>query len=40
MVVLAVPMLILYFLAAGIAWLNDRRQAKKTAKLLQNSSES
>jgi len=40
MIVLAIPMVILYFLAAGIAWLHDRRQAKKAAKLLQNSAES
>jgi len=39
MILLAIPMVILYFLAAGIAWLNDRRQAKKAAKLLQNSAE-
>jgi len=40
MIVLAIPMVILYFLAAGIAWLNDRRHATKAAKLLQNSAES
>jgi sec-independent protein translocase protein TatC len=40
MIVLAVPMVILYFLAAGIAWLNDRRQAKKALKLLSGSAES
>jgi sec-independent protein translocase protein TatC len=33
MVLLAIPMIILYFIAAGIAWLNDRRVAKKTARL-------
>jgi len=36
MILLAVPMVILYFVAAGIAWLNDRRQARKAAKLLDN----
>lgn len=29
MFLLAIPMVILYFLAAGIAWLNDRRRAKR-----------
>jgi sec-independent protein translocase protein TatC len=33
MVLLAIPMVILYFMAAGIAALNDRRVAKKMAKL-------
>jgi sec-independent protein translocase protein TatC len=33
MVLLAIPMIVLYFVAAGIAWLNDRRVAKKTARL-------
>jgi sec-independent protein translocase protein TatC len=33
MVLLAIPMIILYFIAAGIAWLNDRRVARKTARL-------
>lgn len=33
MVLLAIPMIILYFMAAGIAWLNDRRVAKKNARL-------
>jgi sec-independent protein translocase protein TatC len=31
MFVLAIPMVLLYFLAAGIAWLHDRRVAKKSA---------
>jgi sec-independent protein translocase protein TatC len=34
MVLLAIPMVILYFLAAGIAWIHDRRAAKKAQKLL------
>lgn len=38
MVVLAIPMVLLYFLAAGIAWLHDRRKDKKAAKLLDNTS--
>jgi len=33
MFLLAIPMLILYFTAAGIAWIHDRRAARKTAKL-------
>jgi sec-independent protein translocase protein TatC len=33
MVLLAIPMIILYFLAAGVAWLHDRRLAKKLNKL-------
>lgn len=33
MFMLAIPMVMLYFTAAGIAWLHDRRKAKK-AKLL------
>lgn len=32
MVILGVPILALYFLAAGIAYLNDRRRARKRAK--------
>lgn len=34
MVLLAIPMIILYFVAAGIAAINDARAAKKAAKLL------
>jgi sec-independent protein translocase protein TatC len=34
MVLLAIPMVVLYFLAAGVSWINDRRRAKKEAKLL------
>jgi sec-independent protein translocase protein TatC len=34
MFLLAIPMLGLYFLAAFIAWIHDKRQAKKTAKAL------
>lgn len=33
MVILAIPMVGLYFLAAGVAWLRDRSQAKKQARL-------
>lgn len=33
MVLLAIPMVGLYFLAAGIAWLNDRRVAKRNRTL-------
>ncbi|MEY2900214.1 MAG: hypothetical protein RL247_380, partial [Actinomycetota bacterium] len=38
MIVLAIPMVMLYFIAAGIAWLHDRRKDKKAAKLLENTS--
>lgn len=34
MFLLAIPMLGLYFLAAFIAWIHDKRQAKKAAKAL------
>lgn len=34
MVLLAIPMVALYFMAAGVSWINDRRRAKKEAKLL------
>lgn len=34
MVLLAIPMTVLYFLAAGIAWIHDRRVAKKAARLV------
>lgn len=34
MILLAIPMVILYFLAAGVAALHDRRAAKKRAALL------
>jgi sec-independent protein translocase protein TatC len=34
MILLAIPMVVLYFLAAGIAWIHDRRAAKKARKLL------
>jgi sec-independent protein translocase protein TatC len=33
MFILAIPMIILYFVAWSIAWLNDRRVEKKNAKL-------
>lgn len=36
MVILAVPMVALYFLSAGIAWINDRRVEKKNARLAQS----
>jgi sec-independent protein translocase protein TatC len=36
MVILAVPMVFLYFLAAGIALINDRRVERKNAKLSQS----
>jgi len=34
MFMLAIPMVVLYFTAAGIAWLHDRRKAKKSKLLL------
>ena len=34
MFVLAVPMIALYFIAAGIAWLHDRRKLKREAAML------
>jgi sec-independent protein translocase protein TatC len=37
MILLAIPMILLYFLAAGLAWINDRRRAKKAEKLLETS---
>jgi len=37
MVLLAIPMTALYFMAAGITWINDRRRAKKEAKLLREA---
>ena len=39
MILLAIPMVILYFLAAGIAWINDRRVARKATTLLQPATE-
>ena len=33
MFLLAIPMVLLYFVAAGIAWLHDRRAARKLAKM-------
>lgn len=33
MFLLAIPMVMLYFLAAGIAWIHDRRSAKKHSSL-------
>lgn len=33
MFLLAIPMIVLYFIAYGIAWLHDRRQAKALARL-------
>lgn len=38
MILLAIPMVILYFLAAGIAWLHDRRAAKKARALTGETS--
>lgn len=38
MVVLAIPMVILYFIAAGIAAIHDRRQAKRNAELVAGDS--
>ena len=35
MFLLAIPMIFLYFVAWGIAWLNDRRVEKKTARLVE-----
>jgi sec-independent protein translocase protein TatC len=37
MILLAIPMIILYFVAAGIAAINDARLAKKAAKLLRGA---
>ncbi len=34
MFLLAIPMVVLYFLAAAIAWLHDRRVAKRNARLV------
>jgi sec-independent protein translocase protein TatC len=39
MILLAIPMVMLYFLAAGIAWIHDRRVAKKAAKLFESATE-
>lgn len=39
MVLLAIPMIILYFLAAGIAWIHDRRAAKKALRLIEAQSD-
>jgi sec-independent protein translocase protein TatC len=38
MVILAIPMVILYFVAAGIATIHDRRQAKRNAELVHGES--
>lgn len=37
MVLLAIPMVLLYFIAAGIAWLHDRRAATKARKLAEGA---
>lgn len=37
MILLAIPMIVLYYLAAGITWLHDRRAAKKTARLVSDA---
>lgn len=34
MVLLAIPMIVLYFLAAGISWLHDRRAQRRNARML------
>jgi len=39
MILLAIPMVLLYFLAAGIAWIHDHRAAKKAAKLIESAGE-
>lgn len=36
MFMLAIPMVVLYFTAAGIAWLHDRRKAKKAKLVLDD----
>jgi sec-independent protein translocase protein TatC len=36
MVLLAIPMVFLYFVAAGIAWLHDKRAAKKALRLIES----
>jgi len=33
MLLLMIPLIILYFMAAGIAYLNDRRKQKKAERL-------
>jgi sec-independent protein translocase protein TatC len=33
MFLLAIPMVLLYFAAAGVAWLHDRRAAKAAVQL-------
>jgi len=33
MVLLAIPMVFLYFIAAGVAWIHDRGAAKREAAL-------
>lgn len=37
MILLAIPMVILYFIAAGIAWIHDRRAAKKARALTSDT---
>jgi len=36
MVLLAIPMVFLYFVAAGITWLHDKRAAKKALRLIES----
>jgi sec-independent protein translocase protein TatC len=36
MFLLAIPMVLLYFAAAGIAWLHDRRKTKRTSEFSDN----
>ena len=40
MFLLAIPMVILYFLAAGIAWLHDRRKSKKVSEFSDDEASS
>lgn len=40
MFLLAIPMVLLYFLAAGIAWLHDRRKSKKVSEFSDDEASS
>lgn len=40
MFLLAIPMVLLYFLAAGIAWLHDRRKSKKVSEFCDDEASS
>jgi sec-independent protein translocase protein TatC len=35
MFLLAIPMVVLYFAAAGVSWLHDRRALKREAQLVE-----